>query len=117
MHTFTFSSFKFNIDKATALTRDYPVHHWTYNDIKLCSLQILTVVKLDPDHAMTSDLRKPVIWLETPGLHILIDGCHRMHKAIQLKRNLKCVVIREPEVVQEILLKGDIKQLFPEGTY
>ncbi len=50
------------------------------------------------DHAVGADLSKPVIFLPFKGEHLLVDGWHRLYRAVtESVETLPCYILTEEE--------------------
>lgn len=89
--TYSYLSHRFNISRAKYLAEMLPV-----DSMKAKREMIPPLVYVDEKYAMTTNLSKPVIFLELylpERTWLLIDGNHRVFKAVQEKKNVNYVLI------------------------
>jgi hypothetical protein len=82
--TFQYFGFHFDVDKALKLVTKYPVEMITPTQEMMG-----TFLEVDKDYAMGRDLSKPILFatvlVENKQYNILIDGHHRLYKALAEK--------------------------------
>ncbi|RAY15417.1 hypothetical protein DPM19_12040 [Actinomadura craniellae] len=80
---FTLLGWSWDVDTAARLAKRHPVQQadigpWT---------ALLGWIRTDPDHAATADLTRPLLAVplpntSAPGNHLVIDGWHRIRRAV-----------------------------------
>jgi len=116
---FRFGIYSWDIDKAKEIIEKHPRKPIQTSVKNLMSTKML--VKINEEYAQSVDLKEPVIlgwvYLEGQWYHILIDGNHRLHKAIQLKRKKLPAYLLTKEENYQILEGFEKERLHPEKTY
>lgn len=93
---FALGDMRFDIEKAMKLygnkkpSVEKPTKEW-----------ILPLIKIDPEHAKTVDITKPVIFgtVEMGGQvgQLLIDGYHRVTKALNENEKIPVIILNQEE--------------------
>ncbi|MGN9912723.1 hypothetical protein ACTMTJ_34830 [Phytohabitans sp. LJ34] len=81
--TFTFASWVWDITTARAIVAGRP--HQLIAVGPLHSYLAIGLIRVDPNHAMTTDLSQPLILAPLPGAggNLPIDGWHRIYHAVR----------------------------------
>jgi len=71
--------------------------------------QVICFIQIDTEHALSDsiDLSKPCILTPLNGTHFMIDGWHRVYRAVRDGlEELRCVVLTEEENAECVLEGG-----------
>ncbi|MFC4118535.1 hypothetical protein [Nonomuraea zeae] len=69
------------------------------------------LIRIDPDHAATVDLTKPLLVVPLPcalppGNRLVIDGWHRIHRALDLRMEKLPAILLDPADERRCRLRG-----------
>jgi hypothetical protein len=80
---FTLLGWAWDVDLAVRLARRHPVRQAAARTLA----GVKNFIRVDPDHAATADLTRPILIVPLPcapepGNRLVIDGWHRIHRAL-----------------------------------
>jgi hypothetical protein len=77
---FVLLGWAWDVDAATRLAARHPIQHADIERLAWAR----AVIQIDPDHAATVDLSRPLLAVPVPATDtpLVIDGYHRIHRAL-----------------------------------
>lgn len=104
---FTLLGWAWDVDLATRLARRHPVRPAAIRTLT----GVMDLIRIDPDHAATVDLTKPLLVVllpcaPPPGNRLVIDGWHRIHRALDLGMEELPTVLLDPADERTCRLRG-----------
>jgi hypothetical protein len=80
---FTLLGWAWDVDLATRLARRHPVRRAAVRALA----GVKDLIRIDPGHAASADLSRPILIVPLPcapepGNRLVIDGWHRIHRAL-----------------------------------
>lgn len=112
--TFSLLGWVWDVTAATELAAGLPAQSLELES----AAGMLSMIYVDEEHAKTVDLAEPVIVVRCPeaGSTFLIDGWHRVHRALAEGRtDLPCKVL-DPDQEYQVRLYGGRKGLPPRPS-
>ncbi|WP_147267881.1 ParB N-terminal domain-containing protein [Spongiactinospora rosea] len=82
---FTLLGWAWDVALASRLARRHPIRPAAIRTLT----GVMGLIRVDPDHAATVDIAKPLLivplpYAPPPGNRLVIDGWHRIHRALDL---------------------------------
>ncbi|GAA2456144.1 hypothetical protein GCM10010191_89340 [Actinomadura vinacea] len=101
---FVLLGWAWDIDTAARLAVRHPV---TRPDIRPLAWA-RTVIQIDPDHAATADLSRPLLAVPVPNTQtpLVIDGYHRIHRALNAGIHRLPVVLLDEDDERACRIRG-----------